>query len=68
MSFLEPAALFRFCPRCAAPRASAEPMQPFQCAGCGLHYYFNSCLAVAAILREWLTEIRQNPRAASAVT
>ena len=50
MSFMEPAALFRFCPRCAAPRATAEPMQPFQCAGCGLHYYFNPCLAVAAIL------------------
>lgn len=48
---MEPARLFNFCPRCGQPRGGDQPLQPFQCAACGLHYYFNPCLAVAAILQ-----------------
>lgn len=47
---MEPASLFQFCPRCGKPRGANKPIQPFQCAACGFHYYFNPCLAVAAIL------------------
>ena len=47
---MEPASLFQFCPRCGRPRAQGKPIQPFQCGACGFHYYFNPCLAVAAIL------------------
>jgi ADP-ribose pyrophosphatase YjhB (NUDIX family) len=47
---VEPASLFQFCPRCGRPRATDHPVQPFQCEACGFHYYFNPCLAVAAIL------------------
>lgn len=47
---MEPASLFQFCPRCGKPRDASSPPQPFQCGACGLHYYFNSCPAVAAIL------------------
>ena len=47
---MEPARLFKFCPRCGQPRGEDQPLQPFQCAACGFHYYFNPCLAVAAIL------------------
>jgi ADP-ribose pyrophosphatase YjhB (NUDIX family) len=47
---MEPASLFQFCPRCGQARAAGEPIQPFQCGACGFHYYFNPCLAVAAIL------------------
>lgn len=47
---MEPARLFQFCPRCGRPRGADKPVQPFQCDGCGFHYYFNPCLAVAAIL------------------
>ena len=53
-----PAQLFQFCPRCGRPRdpqarstgSGHAPTQPFHCAACGLHYYFNATLAVAAIL------------------
>jgi ADP-ribose pyrophosphatase YjhB (NUDIX family) len=47
---MEPASLFQFCPRCGTPRGADKPLQPFQCDSCGFHYYFNPCLAVAAIL------------------
>ena len=47
---MEPARLFKFCPRCGQPRGADKPLQPFQCESCGFHYYFNPCLAVAAIL------------------
>jgi ADP-ribose pyrophosphatase YjhB (NUDIX family) len=47
---MQPASLFKFCPRCGQPRAEGRPVQPFVCESCGLHYYFNPCLAVAAIL------------------
>lgn len=47
---LSPQDVFQFCPRCGVRRAAERPTQPFHCAGCGFHYYFNPCLAVAAIL------------------
>jgi len=47
---MEPATLFKYCPRCGQPRGTDRPLQPFQCGDCGFHYYFNPCLAVAAIL------------------
>jgi ADP-ribose pyrophosphatase YjhB (NUDIX family) len=47
---MEPARLFKFCPRCGVRRGDDQPLQPFWCAACGFHYYFNPCLAVAAIL------------------
>jgi ADP-ribose pyrophosphatase YjhB (NUDIX family) len=47
---MEPARLFNFCPRCGVRRGDDQPLQPFLCAACGFHYYFNPCLAVAAIL------------------
>ena len=47
---MEPARAFRFCPRCGRERSLTEPVQPFQCGHCGFAYYFNACLAVAAIL------------------
>ncbi len=47
---LSPQDVFQFCPRCGARCAAELPAQPFQCGPCGFHYYFNPCLAVAAIL------------------
>jgi ADP-ribose pyrophosphatase YjhB (NUDIX family) len=46
-----PWALFRFCPRCGTPRASATPdPEPFSCTSCGFLYFFNPAVAVAAII------------------
>lgn len=47
---MTPLEIFSFCPRCGARRAHEKPTQPFQCGACGFHFYFNPCLAVAAIL------------------
>ena len=47
---MQPAALFRYCPRCGEHRKTNGPQQPFHCEACGFHYYFNACIAVAAIL------------------
>lgn len=47
---MQPSALFRHCPSCGQPRKTEEPQQPFRCDSCGFHYYFNACIAVAAIL------------------
>ena len=47
---MQPADLFKFCPRCGQTRAEGKPLQPFACEACGFHYYFNPCLAVAAVL------------------
>jgi len=45
-----PASLFRFCPRCGAPRTGAAGGDPFRCQACGLAYFFNQAAAVAAIV------------------
>jgi ADP-ribose pyrophosphatase YjhB (NUDIX family) len=47
---MEPSRIFQFCPRCGQQRSSGQSVQPFHCEACGFHYYFNACLAVAAIL------------------
>jgi ADP-ribose pyrophosphatase len=47
---MEPSRLFRHCPRCGTPARTPEPKRPFECAACGLHYYFNPAVAVAAVL------------------
>ena len=47
---MEPSRLFRHCPRCGTPATTPEPDRPFECAACGLHYYFNPAVAVAAVL------------------
>ena len=45
-----PSDLFEFCPRCGRRRDGQVLRQPFHCAGCGFHYYFNAALAVAGIV------------------
>jgi ADP-ribose pyrophosphatase YjhB (NUDIX family) len=47
---MQPANLFKYCPHCGKPRNEGRPHQPFACEFCGFQYYFNPCLAVAAIL------------------
>src|SRR5689334_13956552 len=46
---MEPSQLFQFCPRCGHHRPP-QPAQPFLCGACGLRYFFNPVIAVAAIL------------------
>ena len=44
-----PADLFRFCPRCGAPRpADNAGAVPYRCGACGLVLYFNPTVAAAA--------------------
>ncbi|MCS6866106.1 MAG: NUDIX domain-containing protein [Gemmataceae bacterium] len=44
-----PAELFRFCPRCGAPRNESHRGQnPLRCSACALTYYFNPTVAAAA--------------------
>jgi ADP-ribose pyrophosphatase YjhB (NUDIX family) len=45
-----PSLLFRHCPRCGTSAGKPEPGRLFACAACGLHYYFNPAVAVAAVL------------------
>lgn len=47
---MEPSQLFQFCPRCGSRRPAGQKPQPFLCASCGLRYFFNPVIAVAAIL------------------
>ena len=48
---MRPAELFRFCPRCAAPRpADNVGHTPLTCPACGLHFYFNPTVAGAAFI------------------
>lgn len=43
--------LFRFCPRCGTARADPAAREPaFGCDRCGLHYFFNPAIAVAALI------------------
>jgi ADP-ribose pyrophosphatase YjhB (NUDIX family) len=46
-----PWALFRYCPRCSARRATTtDGPEPFSCASCGFLFFFNPAVAVAAII------------------
>lgn len=47
---MSPQEIFQFCPKCGERREADAPPQPFVCRACGFHFYFNPCLAVAAIL------------------
>jgi ADP-ribose pyrophosphatase YjhB (NUDIX family) len=48
---MRPADLFRFCPRCAAPRpADNAGHTPYRCGACGLTFYFNPSVAAAAFV------------------
>lgn len=48
---MRPAELFRFCPRCAAPRpADNVAHTPLRCPACGLTFYFNPTVAAAAFV------------------
>jgi mutator protein MutT len=48
---MRPAEHFKFCPRCAAPRASENVGQtPLRCAGCNFTFYFNPTVAAAAFI------------------
>ena len=46
---VEPAAQFRFCPRCAAPARPGGSAR-FTCGSCGFDYFFNPAAAVAAFV------------------
>ncbi len=46
---MQPAELFRFCPRCGAPRPAENAGRvPLRCAACGLVFFFNPTVAAAA--------------------
>ncbi len=48
---MRPAELFRFCPRCGAPRAAENVGQiPLRCAPCGFTFFFNPTVAAAAFV------------------
>jgi ADP-ribose pyrophosphatase YjhB (NUDIX family) len=48
---MQPAELFRFCPRCGAARPDDNLGQvPLRCVACGLVYFFNPTVAAAAWL------------------
>jgi ADP-ribose pyrophosphatase YjhB (NUDIX family) len=48
---MTPAELFRFCPRCAAPRPTENiGHTPLRCSGCGFTFYFNPTVAAAAFV------------------
>jgi mutator protein MutT len=48
---MRPAELFRFCPRCAAPRPSDNVGQtPLRCSGCSFTFYFNPTVAAACFI------------------
>src|SRR5512143_4372649 len=48
-SFLQPAAAFRYCPRCGSGPSDpgADPL--FACAGCWFYYHFNPAVAAGVI-------------------
>jgi ADP-ribose pyrophosphatase YjhB (NUDIX family) len=46
---MRPSELFRFCPRCAAPRDAANVGQiPLRCTACSFTFFFNPTVASAA--------------------
>lgn len=46
---MRPSAHFRFCPRCGAPAPEREGDSPLICDACEFTYFFNPCVAAAAI-------------------
>ncbi|HJZ53355.1 MAG TPA: NUDIX domain-containing protein [Gemmataceae bacterium] len=48
---MQPAKLFRHCPRCGAARSPEDVgCVPLRCGGCGLLYFFNPSVAAAAFV------------------
>ena len=48
---MRPTELFRFCPRCAAPRpAENVGKTPLKCSGCNFTFYFNPTVAAACYI------------------
>jgi len=48
---MRPVELFRFCPRCAAPRDAANVgLTPLRCATCDFTLYFNPTVAAACFI------------------
>lgn len=48
---MRPAEIFRFCPRCGAPRSDENVGHtPLTCAACGFTFYFNPTVAGAAFV------------------
>lgn len=45
-----PSALFKHCPRCAAPRHSEGDAVRFVCEACGFVYYYNVAVSAAVII------------------
>ena len=45
-----PSALFRHCPRCAAPRTTEEDAVRFVCEACGFVYYYNVAVSSAVLI------------------
>ncbi|HVY69418.1 MAG TPA: NUDIX domain-containing protein, partial [Verrucomicrobiae bacterium] len=52
-----PIELFRHCPRCAAEVSPTPGGNQIACSACGLVYYFNPAVAVAALIRNEQDEI-----------
>jgi ADP-ribose pyrophosphatase YjhB (NUDIX family) len=48
---MQPALLFRFCPRCGAARAEGQGGSPLQCAACCFTFYFNAAIAAVAFVK-----------------
>ncbi len=44
-----PSQLFQFCPRCGEAVAGPAANEPLRCAACGFVYFFNPCVAAAAV-------------------
>jgi ADP-ribose pyrophosphatase YjhB (NUDIX family) len=50
---MRPSEVFRFCPRCGAPRAAENVGQvPLRCGGCSFTFFFNPTVAAAAWVRD----------------
>ena len=48
---MRPTELFRFCPRCAAPRPPDNVgLTPLKCGGCSFTFYFNPTVAAACYI------------------
>ncbi|OWK38484.1 NUDIX domain-containing protein [Fimbriiglobus ruber] len=45
-----PRDLFRYCPRCGAATSGSVGASPFECAACGLTFFFNPAVAAGAFL------------------